>query len=220
ILTQDLRNKTILDNIMKEPAFSRISGFTSKAFSTWAPGLHAYESKCLDSLIEEDERRRMDGTHPHPEDQKLQRNWPTTPWACATFNFGRQTVCFRHADYGNLAFGWCSISALGEFDHQKGGHLIFWDLELVVEFPPGSTIMIPSSAIHHSNTTIQPEERRYSFTQYSAGGLFRWVENGFKKVADYMKGLSPEEQADVLEQYSHQLDFGLSLYSTHDEIIK
>jgi hypothetical protein len=29
ILTQDLRNKTILDNIMKEPAFSRISGFTS-----------------------------------------------------------------------------------------------------------------------------------------------------------------------------------------------
>lgn len=95
--------------------------------------------------------------------------------------------------------------------------MILWDLELVVEFPPGSTIMIPSSVIHHSNTRIQPDDRRYSFTQYSAGGLFRWVDLGFKKVEDYMKGLEAEEAAEIRAKLSRQLEFGLSLYSTYDE---
>lgn len=161
----------------------------------------------------------MNGAHPYPTDEELHRNWPTTPWACATFNCGRRTVCLKHADYGNLAYGWCAITALGEYDYERGGHLILWDLGLVIEFPPGCTIMVPSSVIHHSNTEIQTNDRRYSFTQYSAGGLFRWVDLGFKKVQDGMKDKEPEEVAAMREKLSRQLDFGLSLYSTYDELM-
>jgi hypothetical protein len=94
--------------------------------------------------------------------------------------------------------------------------MILWELELVVEFPPGSTIMVPSSAIHHSNTRIQPNESRYSFTQYSAGGLFRWVELGFKTVKNYKKDAEPGEAAEMQGKQSQQLEFGLSLYSTYN----
>jgi hypothetical protein len=31
----------------------------------------------------------------------------------------------------------------------------------------------------HSTTKLQASETRYLFTQYAAGGLFRWVKNGF-----------------------------------------
>lgn len=53
---------------------------------------------------------------------------------------------------------------------------------MVVEFPSGSTILLPSASIFHGNTPIQPGETRYSFTQYCAGGLLRWVDYGFQSV--------------------------------------
>ena len=83
--------------------------------------------------------------------------------------------------------------ALGDFNAKKGGHLILWDCGLVIEFPAGSTILIPSAMVAHSNTAISQDERQYSFMQYTAGGLFRWVENGFKKSEDICASLSPEE---------------------------
>ncbi|KIY61385.1 hypothetical protein CYLTODRAFT_447726 [Cylindrobasidium torrendii FP15055 ss-10] len=43
----------------------------------------------------------------------------------------------------------------------------------------GVTVFIPSALITHYNLPIAPGETRYSITQYSAGGLFRWVNNGF-----------------------------------------
>jgi len=54
-----------------------------------------------------------------------------------------------------------------------GGHLGLWDLGIVVEFPPNSTILIPSSLIVHSNTPIQSDKVRYSIVQYATGHLFR-----------------------------------------------
>ncbi|KAJ7177338.1 hypothetical protein C8R43DRAFT_1084605 [Mycena crocata] len=101
-----------------------------------------------------------------------------TVFAACTFNFGPNTVTLPHVDAANLAWGWCCITALGKFNPDLGGHLILWDLRLVIRFPPGSTIFIPSALLRHSNVAIQQGETRYSFTQYTAGGLFRWVNNG------------------------------------------
>jgi len=103
-----------------------------------------------------------------------------TAWAAATFNLGPHTVTTPHTDLANLLWGWCCIYAFGRYDPKRGGHLILWDLGIAIKFPPGSTIMIPSSFLVHSNVTIRSYETRYSFTQYSAGSLFRWVENGGK----------------------------------------
>lgn len=69
---------------------------------------------------------------------------------------------------------------LGNYNYKLGGHLILWDLRLVIEFPPGCSILIPSAILRHSNTTIAANERRYLLTQYTAGGIFQWVERGFK----------------------------------------
>lgn len=94
--------------------------------------------------------------------------------------------------------------------------MVLWDLQLVIEFPPGASILIPSAAIYHSNTSINPEERRYSFTQFSAGGLFRWVDNGFRTMKLHVKDMSKEEMECFKNNLSEQLQTGLSLYSIWD----
>jgi hypothetical protein len=155
---------------------------------------------------------RQEKRHPDPQQKVLCQNWPKTPWAAATFNFGPQTICSPHLDYNNLAFGWCAITALGHYDPHKGGHLILWDLGMAIEFPPGAMFLIPSAAIHHSNIQISPHEQRYSFTQFSAGGIFRYIDNGFKTKAHYMVSLEEDQRAALMEELSNQLEFGLSLY--------
>jgi hypothetical protein len=102
-------------------------------------------------------------------------------FACVAFNFGPRVVAIPHRDNLNLAYGWCSITALGNFDHEKGGHMILSDLKVAIPFPAGSTIFIPSAALDHYNLPIGDEETRRSITQFSAGGLFRWIAYGFQE---------------------------------------
>ncbi|KAJ7032687.1 hypothetical protein C8F04DRAFT_1261767 [Mycena alexandri] len=89
-------------------------------------------------------------------------NFAGSVFAAATFNLGPRTVTYPHYDGRNLLWGWCVVTALGWFDYKRGGHLILWDLRLVVEFPPGSSILIPSGLIRHSNVKIGREEKRFS----------------------------------------------------------
>jgi hypothetical protein len=135
-------------------------------FKTWAPRMHALYAKNMSALKE----RHPDLTFP----------FPGSVFPSATYNLGPTTVTYPHLDFLNAAFGWCGITALGSYGYKRGGHLILWDLCLVIEFPPGATIFIPSAIMSHSNVSISKGERRYSVTQYAAGGLFRWVDNGFK----------------------------------------
>ena len=105
----------------------------------------------------------------------------------------------------------CAVTAFGDFNPENGGHLILWECGLVIEFPPGSTILLPSAIISHSNIKIAQNERRYSFTQYTAGGIFRWVENGFQKADVFRDALSPEELAKQEEIDAKRWAWGLSL---------
>lgn len=167
--------------------------------ASWAPELYKYYVNQLRLLYEK-----------HP---KLKHIFPSSIFAAASYNFGPRTVCFKHTDFANLPFGWCAVTAFGAFDPKKGGHLILWDLGLVVEFPPGSTILLPSAVIAHSNVRISHDETRYSFAQYTAGGLFRWVENKFQLQADYHASLSDEELAAAMKRNEDRWSFGLSLFA-------
>ncbi|KAJ7788339.1 hypothetical protein B0H14DRAFT_3504333 [Mycena olivaceomarginata] len=130
----------------------------------------------------------------------LRRTFARSPFAAVTANLGPVSVSPPHTDAGNkadgmcligalgnfdadkgghLADGMCLIGALGNFDADKGGHLVCWDYNLIVRFPAGCSILIPSAVVTHSNTPIQDGEDRFSLIQYSAGGLFRWIANGF-----------------------------------------
>ena len=165
-----------------------------------APKLYQYYIEHLAKLYER-----------HPE---LKRLFPSSVFTAASFNFGPRTACRKHKDFANLPFGLCSVTALGDFDPRVGGHLVLWECKLVIEFPAGSTILLPSAIIAHSNTAIQKSERRYSFAQYTAGGLFRWIDNDCKLSKDYYASLSAEELEAVEQANSERWLYGLSLFKT------
>lgn len=174
------------------------------AFAFWAPRVHAYYHARLGRLY---------ARYP-----RLRRNFERSVFPCTTINFGPSTCCFPHVDSNNLPFGICAITALGDFDPTLGGHLVLWDMKLVIEFPPGATILIPSATIRHSNVRIQPHETRYSVTQYAAGGLFRWVDRGFKSEKSAAARWSKKRKRKELEIGKQRRREGISLFSTIEEL--
>nr|GAT50650.1 predicted protein [Mycena chlorophos] len=160
-------DEAILETLLASAPFTRIAGFSNCApstaprprtnkltaiFSNFAPRLHNYYQDTMDALFDWDPRLR----------RIFKRGVSVFP-SC-TFNFGPQTVTIPHLDLLNLAWGWCFITAFGNFDSNKGGHLILWDLKRVIRFPPGATIAIPLALLRHSNVSIQQDETRFSFT--------------------------------------------------------
>jgi hypothetical protein len=178
--------------------------FPSGAFALWAPRLYWHYHKNDQKLCTE---------HPH-----LHRPFVGSIFSCAAFNFGPNVWTFRHRDVLNCAFGWCAIQALGDFDPAKGGHLVLWDLKLVIEFPPGALVLIPSATLAHSNIPVQPGNTRASFTQFTAGGLFRYVDNGYRTEGELAEE-DPAEYACLVEKKQSRWEEGLALFSTVDELV-
>ncbi|KAI0084708.1 hypothetical protein BDY19DRAFT_897955 [Irpex rosettiformis] len=99
-------------------------------------------------------------------------------WAAASYNNPPNVMTFEHVDQANKANGICPIFSFGDFNAKTGGHLVLRQLKLVIEFPPGCFIFIPSATLIHGNIRIGKNEERGSFTMFTAGGLFRWVAYG------------------------------------------
>jgi len=215
-LTNHPMNEKVLAEINGMGAFQRIASFASGVLfettaplspnpptgvmANWAPALYKHYGEKLDELC--------------ARDFSLLRTFPSTIFAATTYNLGPRTVCYKHKDFANLAYGLCSVTSLGQFDPTKGGHLILWELGIVVEFPPGSTILLASALITHSNTTIGKDETRYSAAHYSAGALFRWAENGFQRTEDLYNSI-PQSTCENLEFLDSFLwEHGLSLLPT------
>jgi hypothetical protein len=169
----------------------------------FAPKVYDYVASKLAALFEH-----------HPD---LNRNFEHSIFPAATFNFGPKCVCRCHTDHGNAAYFWCPITALGNNDPTKGGHLILFDLRLVIEFPPGSTILIPSGILRHGNTPIQDHETRMSFTQYSAGGLIRWVEYGFR-TEEKFKAEDKTGWKEAVLNRGARAEWALNLFSKYNEL--
>ncbi|KIY48078.1 hypothetical protein FISHEDRAFT_43969, partial [Fistulina hepatica ATCC 64428] len=195
---------SVLADLKMNASIIRIAHFASAVFAAWAPRLFTYYLTALNALL--------------ASDSSLVRNFTSSVWAAVAFNLGPQTVTWRHKDFLDLPFGWCCITALGRFNYKKGGHLVLWDLGIIIEFPPGATILIPSAIIEHSNTLISPGETRYSLTQYSAGGLFRWVEQGLQTQDAQRASLDEDGLIQLKEASKTRWANGLSYFSTLDEI--
>ncbi|KAI0696766.1 hypothetical protein C8T65DRAFT_583190, partial [Cerioporus squamosus] len=164
-------NKEVIEKLRDNDAVRRIALFMDRCFMTYQRPMYKYYEENMGRL------RRADPT--------LRANWQPDVFAAATFNFGPRSVARVHTDDKNFAPGWCGIMALGDFDHKKGGHMVLWDLKLVVEFPPGTVMFIPSAILRHSNTTVAEHEKRMSFTQFTAGALFRWVDCGMQTQKNF-----------------------------------
>ncbi|KAJ7436227.1 hypothetical protein FB451DRAFT_1061888 [Mycena latifolia] len=194
----------LLDRLLSNPALMRMAHFASAAFQLWAPRLYRYY------------RDHNEALHAHLPD--LRRNFPHSVFSCAAFNFGPNVWTFRHRDVLNVPFGWCAIQAAGPFDATKGGHLVLWDLKLAVEFPHGALILVPSATIAHSNVPVQNGDKRISFTQFTAGGLMRFVDNGFRTEAQ-LEAEDPLEFERLAGLKDSRWAMGLGLLSTVDELL-
>ncbi|RPD67746.1 hypothetical protein L226DRAFT_474462 [Lentinus tigrinus ALCF2SS1-7] len=170
-LSQHSANVECIDALKKHKTFVRVANFANFSLGMFAPRVQTRFSSTLDAILERDHR--------------LRRNFPNNVFAAMTLNLGPQTVTYRHTDSLNVPWGWCAITAVGDYNSKNGGHLILWDLGIAVEFPPGSTILIPSAILRHSNVALSEGERRSSLTQYTAGALFRWQECGFQSEASF-----------------------------------
>ncbi|KAK7022490.1 hypothetical protein R3P38DRAFT_3317680 [Favolaschia claudopus] len=198
-------NAAILASLVSSEPFVRLAGFATGVFANWAPNLFDFYVSYMG---------RFYAKYAH-----LSRPFLNGIFSACTFNLGPQTCALGHRDFNNLAYGWCAITAFGDYDYRKGGHLVLWDCKLIIEFPPGCTILIPSAAMYHSNIPIAEGERRYSFTQYTAGGLFRWVEHGFMTEEAYMKRLTRQGRREEKALGLERAEIGAGLFSTLSDLL-
>ncbi|KAK7023266.1 hypothetical protein R3P38DRAFT_3195291 [Favolaschia claudopus] len=193
----------LAEQLIQNEDIQRMASFASYAFALWAPRLH-------DHYVKNNAKLRT-----HCPD--LRRLFPNSVFSCAAFNFARNVWTFKHRDVCNIPYGWCAIQSMGNFDATKGGHLILWDLKMVVEFPAGALILVPSATIAHSNIPVQDGDERVSFTQFTAGGLFRFTDNNGRTDKKFAEE-DPEGYEAALEQRANRWVKGLELYSTVDEM--
>ncbi|TRM60905.1 hypothetical protein BD626DRAFT_406758 [Schizophyllum amplum] len=206
-LSHSKNNKAHLDHIIQLPSMVRLSHHSAGMFSNWFPKVAMHYENNNSKLFKW-----------RPSLCKT-RNFPRSPWSCTTFNFGPRTATFPHRDFGNLSFGICAITALGRFNPDRGGHLVLKELRIVIRFPAGSTVLIPSALLTHANTDIAPDERRMSVTQYSAGALFRWVAQGCQLSSDYYKGFTKSEKAKAVKEAGTAWRTGRAMLLTMEELV-
>lgn len=88
---------------------------------------------------------------------------------------------------------------------------------MVIEFPAGSTVLIPSAIVTHSNLPTQPGEVRQSFTQYTGGGLFRYVDYGFRTEKE-LAAQDPEEHRRLTGLKEGKWEMGMGLFSLWEDL--
>ncbi|KAJ7023106.1 hypothetical protein C8F04DRAFT_970503 [Mycena alexandri] len=195
----------ILQRLLGNRNVVRMATYASAAFNLWAPKVYRY-------YRDHDERLRA-------RFSDLEPNFPKSVFSAAAFNFGPNVWTFKHRDVLNAPFGMCTITAMGPFDATKGGHIILWELKLVIEFPAASTILIPSATITHSNLPVQDGDERASFTQYTGGGLMRFVDNGFRTEAE-LAAQDPAEYERLAQLKESRWKTGIDLLSTVEELLE
>ncbi|KAJ7902929.1 hypothetical protein B0H13DRAFT_1582533, partial [Mycena leptocephala] len=158
--------RRLIEMFRRNQSIRRIIGFQSSGLARYFPKLYKNFCDVLRAIYEN-----------QPELEQLFEN---SVFPAATWNLGPDVVTTDHEDMLNVPYGMCPATAAGDYDHKKGGHVYLKQLNLLIEFPSGSSMLIPSASVTHSNTAIQKGETRYSMTQYAAGELFRWAAYGFQ----------------------------------------
>ncbi|KAF9009765.1 hypothetical protein BDZ89DRAFT_964684, partial [Hymenopellis radicata] len=185
------KTRRFMNTLLKRRSFWRWSGFMNSAFQTYNEDMYREYAANKASL------RASDGT--------LNWNFDNSVFAALAVNFSDNVICEDHTDDSNKPDGWCGVTSMGLFDPQKGGQMVLWDLKVILDFPSGTTNFIPSALVRHSNLPIQKGEKRYSATQYTGGGLFRWVYNGFQSDKEWFAKAAAkkdvEKRAAIIEQH-------------------
>ncbi|KAJ7840297.1 hypothetical protein B0H14DRAFT_2587526 [Mycena olivaceomarginata] len=77
--------------------------------------------------------------------------------------------------------------------------------------------ILASALVRHSNVPIRTHKKRLSITQYTAGGLFRWVRNGCKTDTVFQCSVSEEKAARSTED-AQRWEEGVKMFSVVDDL--
>jgi hypothetical protein len=140
--------------------------YITGCFKTWFPHVaELYEWMLLQTLI---------------NNNLLLQLLPDLLFTAATINLGQQSVTDWHLNSKNLVFGLCCIVVFGRFNHRQSVQLILREPKVVMELRHGDVCFIPSGSETHHNAPLKPWETHFAMIFYTAGGLFRYIFQGFK----------------------------------------
>ncbi|KAJ4473241.1 hypothetical protein C8R41DRAFT_775790, partial [Lentinula lateritia] len=193
----------VMEDLLAHPCFRRVAGFQSAALSTWFPCCYR------EALYR---KRQLNQLRP-----KLLPNFDNSVYSCMTVNFGPQTWTYIHTDSKNDPCLPCAVTSGGNYSWKLGGHMVLWDFGIILEFPPGTTILLSSAFLRHSNIPVLKGETRVSVTQYSAGSIRRWLEYG-GRTEEAFKVQDPEAYTREMEKRASRWKEALDMYSTIEEL--
>ncbi|KAI0724249.1 hypothetical protein C8T65DRAFT_563960, partial [Cerioporus squamosus] len=107
---------------------------------------------------------------------------------------------------------WSLTILTGTFNHKEKVWLVLWEAKVIIEIPPGIFLFYPSAVFTHFNCDISAGRETRSnniFTHFSAGGLFRWVECGYRTQKEFLAA-----GGTFAKNGSHRWLDGVGLYST------
>jgi hypothetical protein len=89
---------------------------------------------------------------------------------------------------------------------------------LVIDCPPGSTILIAGSVKEYFFSPLHKHEKMYLFQQYFHASIQRWIDRGFRSDADFDADATPEEADAVSAKLAQRVPFTMKLFSRLHEI--
>ncbi|KAJ2912263.1 hypothetical protein MD484_g8157, partial [Candolleomyces efflorescens] len=196
----------LIEDLCQDPDIRRMAHFADASLKKWSPDVYEEVEGKLNRL--------------YCRDSSLSKPFPFSVYPTAAFNFGPQVCCKAHRDSSNYPSSWCAIQPLGRFNPKRGGHLYIKELKIFIQFPTGSTILIPSALLTHGNTPVQDGEVRLSFTQFCPGGLIRWVDNDFQTQRSLQKRLSRSKFAERMKLKETRWEEGLEKIPTLAQLQK
>ncbi|KAJ3925567.1 MAG: hypothetical protein NXY57DRAFT_906902 [Lentinula lateritia] len=193
----------VMQDLLQHNCFCRVAGFQSAALATWFP-------RCYKEALHQ--KQQLHALRP-----KLQFNFDNSVYSCMTVNFGPWTWTYIHTDSKNDPCLPCAVTSGGKYNWKLGGHMVLWDFGIVLEFLPGTTILLSSAFLHHLNIPVSMGETRVSVTQYTAGSIRRWLEYG-GRTEEAFEVEDPEAYAVEMARHSSRWMEAMSMYSTIEEL--
>ncbi|KAH9009462.1 hypothetical protein EDB85DRAFT_1881571, partial [Lactarius pseudohatsudake] len=195
----------LVDDLVENQDLIRIAHHVNTAFAMSAPKLYRHYEQLADSLLT------------YELEEALQRPYAKCAFMASTINLGDKVVTLRHKDHKNLPSGLCAVVSMGDYNHKLGGHLVLHELKLIMEFPPGYVIFLPSASITHSNIEISDDEWRSSITYYTAGGLFRWHAYG-GRTEERLRTEDPQLWNRMKDGMEARWKEAIDLFSKYEEL--
>ncbi|KAI0028040.1 hypothetical protein K488DRAFT_90162 [Vararia minispora EC-137] len=181
----------IAERLKDDQDLQRVAGFQSEILASYFPLAYQHLRSAMRKL--------------QAQDPCFTAPFPNSVYPAGAMNFGPETCCNAHFDVGNYPSLPCAITAFGDFDPNRGGHLVLHDLKIYFRFPPGATVLLSSAGIRHGNATIRSGETRLSFTQFCPGGLMRWVAYGCRPAKPFSVHQRAQMDAEAKEGWKEQL---------------